>query len=409
MNNQPSVSRRDFLGGALAAGASAALTAHAADKPAEPPKQYDRKIKLGLIGGGGRGTWIAKLFQKHGGYTIHALADYFDTVADKSGELLGVDKARRFCGLSGYKRLLESGVEAVAIEDVPYFYPEQAKAAVEAGLHVYMAKPVAVDVPGTLLIGESGRRATQKKLCFLVDYQLPGDPAMVEIAQRVRSGALGPITHIASFGFGWHAWPDPPLEKTLESRLTRQIWLSDTALSGDTIVSYDIHILDGVIAVTGRRPVAASGRSRTCRPEPHGDRTDALGVVYEQDDGALWTHVTQALDNNFDIATLSASIFGMKATAHIQYGGKVFVRGGDKHYVGQVGSVFTEGVERNIASLYRNITGGCFENATVPRAVDGTLTAILGREAAARRRYLTMEELIKENRELKVDLGGMKA
>ena len=409
MNNEPSVSRREFLGGALAAGASVALTAHAAGKAEEPPKPYDRKIKLGLIGGGGRGVWIAKLFQKHGGYTIHSIADYFDTVAEKSGELLGVDKARRFSGLSGYKRLLESGVEAVAIEDVPYFYPEQAKAAVDAGLHVYMAKPVAVDVPGTLLVGESGRRATQKKLCFLVDYQLPGDPAMIEIAKRVREGALGPIAHIASFGFGWHAWPDPPLEKTIESRLTRQIWLSDTALSGDTIVSYDIHIIDGILAVVGKRPVAASGRARTCRPQPHGDRTDIASAIYEYDDGSTWTHVTQALDNNFDVTTLSASIFGMKASAHIQYGGKVFIRGGDKHYVGQIGSVFTEGVERNIASLYRNITGNCFENPTVQRAVDGTLIAILGREAAARRRELTMAELIKENKELKVDLSGMKA
>ena len=337
------------------------------------------------------------------------MADYFENVASNAGELLGVDKARRFSGLSGYKKLLESGVEAVAIEDVPCFYPEQAKAAVDAGLHVYMAKPVAVDVPGTLLIGESGKRATQKKLCFLVDYQLPSDPAMIEIAKRVREGALGPLAHIASFGFGWHAWPDPPLEKTIESRLQKQIWLSDTALSGDTIASYDIHIIDGILAVIGKRPVAASGYSRTCRPNPHGDRTDAAAVVYEHEDGVIWTHVTQALDNNFDITTLSASIFGMKATAHIQYGGKVYIRGGDKHYVGNIGSVFTDGVERNITDFYASVTEGRFENPTVQRAMDGTLTAILGREAAARRRYLTMEELIKENKELKVDLTGLKA
>jgi hypothetical protein len=41
--------------------------------------------------------------------------------------------------------------------------------------------------------------------------------------------------------------------------------------------------------------------------------------------------------------------------------------------------------------------------------VEGTLTAILGREAAARRRSLTMEELIRENKKLKVDLTGLKA
>lgn len=397
--------RREFIGGAMAAAAAVPLGALAEEAK---PKEFARKIKLGLIGCGGRGTWLATLFQKHGGYTIHAVTDYFESVAGKAGEALGVDKARRFSGLSGYKKVLESGVEAVVIVDVPYFYPEQAKAAVDAGVHVYMAKPIAVDVPGTLLVGESGRWASQKKLCFLVDYQLPTDPAMIEIAKRVREDALGPMTHIASFGFGWHAWPDPPLEKTIESRLHGQIWLSDTALSGDTIVSYDIHIIDGILAVTDKRPTAASGRSRTFRPSPHGDRTDVASVVYECDNGALWTHVTQSLDNSFDLTTLSASIFGMKATAHIRYSGKVYVRGGDKHYVGEIKNVFTEGVERNIVDFHRNITEGRFENPTVKRAVDGHLTAILGREAAARGKTVTMDELIRENKKLTVNLTGLK-
>jgi len=66
-------------------------------------------------------------------------------------------------------------------------------------------------------------------------------------------------------------------------------------------------------------------------------------------------------------------------------------------------------VDRNVASFYRNITEGHFENASVQRAVDGHLTGILGREAAARKKRLTMEELLKENKKLEVDLKGLKA
>ena len=410
------ISRRQFVAGATAATGvltTASLLAAESDRPqAAPPaepRKITRKLKLGLIGCGGRGQWIAGLCTEHGGFTTHAVADYFEDVALSVGDKLGVDKARRFSGLSGYKRLLESGVEAVAIEDVPYFYPEQAKAAVDAGVHVYLAKPVAVDVPGTVLIGEVGKLATQKNVCFLVDYQLPTDPAIIEIGNRVRAGALGPMAHISSIGFGWQGWPDPPLDKTIASRLQGQIWLSDTALSGDTIVSYDIHIIDGLLAVTGRHPVAACGRARTCRPNPNGDRTDVAAVIYEQEDGVIWTHVTQAITNNFDVTTLSASIFGMKATAHVRYDGKVYIRGGDKHYVGNVTNVFQEGVKRNIANFYGSITEGRFDNSTVQRAVDGHLTAILGREAAARRCYLTMEELLRENKRLTVDLTGLQA
>ena len=409
MNDQRSYSRREFLGTAMAAtSVLGTLAGRADDQPAPAPVEIKRKIKLGLIGCGSRGNWITDQFKNHGGFEWYAAADYFQAAADRWGDRVGVDKARRFSGLSGYKKLLESGVEAVAIEDVPYFYPEQAQAAVAAGLHVYLAKPVAVDVPGALLIGETGKLATRKKLCCLVDYQLPTDPACIEVANRIRAGGLGPLGHIASYGMAWHAWPDPAPGANIESRLRDEIWLSDTALGGDTIVSYDIHILDALVWVLGQTPAAAAGRSRTYRPKPNGDRTDVAAVVYEFSDGLIWTHVTQALDNNFDVTTLAASLFGMNATAHLQYEGKVYVRGGDQHYVGQVGNVFNDGVVRNIASFYRNIIEGHFENATVQRAVDGHLTAMLGREAAARGTRLTMPQLIHESRKLTVNLKGLK-
>jgi myo-inositol 2-dehydrogenase / D-chiro-inositol 1-dehydrogenase len=409
MQQPESIRRRKFLGDMAASATAAALlgggAALAAEKPASAPPK--RKVKLGVVGLGGRGTWITGLFQKHGGYEIHALADYFPSVVQNAGKAMGVPPSRCFSSLSGYKKVIASGAEALLIIDVPYFYPEQARAAIDAGLHVYMAKPVAVDAPGCLAIGAAGLLATQKKLCFLVDYQLPLDPAVIEVAQRVRKGAAGKLAHIVSIGFGWQGWPDPPLGATIESRLRDEIWLSDTALSGDTIVSYDIHIIDSVLELLGKRPTSACGISRTCRADPHGDRTDCAGVVYQFDDGLLWTHSTQSITNNFDLTTLSASLFGMQATAHIQYGGKVYVRGGPDHYSGTCGSVYDEGAIRNVAAFHKNIVEGNCQNPTVQRAVDGTLTAILGREAAARRCFLTIEDLVKENKRLDVNLKGL--
>ena len=45
----------------------------------------------------------------------------------------------------------------------PCFLPEQSAAAAEAGLHVYMAKPVAVDVHGCLRVEAAGKLATQNR------------------------------------------------------------------------------------------------------------------------------------------------------------------------------------------------------------------------------------------------------
>src|SRR5438552_12821135 len=158
--------RRRFLASAGASAVSMTLLKPQFVSAAEA----NSKIDLGLIGCGGRGTWIAGLFAKHGGYNVGAVADYFPDKTDAAGDKLGVPAAKRFTGLSGYRKLLESKGDAVAIISPPYFHPEQAAAAVEAGKHVYLAKPVGVDVPGCQSIARSGRKATGKKQVFLVDF-----------------------------------------------------------------------------------------------------------------------------------------------------------------------------------------------------------------------------------------------
>ena len=95
------------------------------------------QITLGLIGCGGRGKWIAKLFQQHGGYRFVATADYFPNRAREAAALLEVPEGRAFSGLSAYKRMLDARPDAVVIESPPYFHAEQALAGVGAGCHVY--------------------------------------------------------------------------------------------------------------------------------------------------------------------------------------------------------------------------------------------------------------------------------
>ena len=136
-------SRREFLTTAAAIGAPLLVSPRAARG-----SEANSRLTLGVIGCGGRGTWIADLFQKHGGYEVRAAADYFQDRVDEFGGKFQVAPQRRYTGLQGYRRLLESDVDAVVIESPPWFHPGQARDAVAAGKHVYLAKPVAVDVPG---------------------------------------------------------------------------------------------------------------------------------------------------------------------------------------------------------------------------------------------------------------------
>ena len=395
---RPAASRRTFLAGGIAAAAAPLLVQAAGPK---------RKVKLGLVGCGGRGSWIAKLFQQHGGFQIVAVADYFQQVADRCAKAFGVGKARRFSGLSAYKKLIDSGVEAVVLKTPPCFLPEHAKAAVEAGCHVYMAKPVAVDAPGCLQIEALGKQATRKQRCLLVDYQVPTDPHNIEVAKRIREGGLGKLAYLVTIGF-CGGFSDPPKTATIESRLRGLVWVNDAAIGGDYIVNYDIHAIDAAVWVAGQRAAAAAGASRICRPNPHGDARDVCSVVFEFANGLVLSHVGQGLRNNAT-GTLDCQVYGQLANAQISYWGKAFVRGGPKHFAGgEVQNLYQAGATRNIASFHKNITDGRFDNPTVRRAVDGALTTILGREAAARRKRLTMAQLLKENKRLEADLSGLK-
>jgi myo-inositol 2-dehydrogenase/D-chiro-inositol 1-dehydrogenase len=421
MNTMASVTRRQFIGRTLAATAAGTFLGSLKDpelstsvSPATVPATYGRKIKLGVVGLGGRGRWISALFKKHGGYDLHAVADYFPGVVEEQGEALGVDAARRFSGLSGYKRVIESGVEAIVIIDIPYFYPEQAEVAVGAGLHIYMAKPVAVDVPGALVIEALGKQASKKERVFLVDYQMPTDPRNIEVYRRIAAGALGPIQTVFSNGAaGGGGFNDPPFAETIENRMQNLIWVNDDAMGCGYIGNYDIHVVDAILRAIGRMPVSAYGWGARFRPEPHGDALDSTCVMYTFDDGMVWNHQSPkgTSDNWFTPnGSLVTEIQGKDASARISYWGKAYVRGGKQYYNGgTVEDLYEAGAVRNIATFYNSVVKGQYSNETVQKAVDSVLVCVLGREAAARHAGVTMGQVLKENRKLEINLKGLKA
>jgi hypothetical protein len=64
-------------------------------------------------------------------------------------------------------------------------------------------------------------------------------------------------------------------------------------------------------------------------------------------------------------------------------------------------------VRTNINEFYQAIVEGDYSNAQVLRAVDSNFAAILGREAAARRARVSLDELIGEGKQLQPDLNGL--
>ena len=99
-------SRREFVAGA---GAAAGLALVSRPVFGQQAAAFNGpKIKIGIVGCGGRGSFMANLFRQHGGYEIAAAADYFQDRVDVLGEKFGVPAGRRFAGLSGYQRVLDA-------------------------------------------------------------------------------------------------------------------------------------------------------------------------------------------------------------------------------------------------------------------------------------------------------------
>ncbi len=389
------VERRRFLAGAAAFTLLAPHTVRGT--------QANSQLTLGLIGCGGRGTWLTRLFNQTGKYRFVACADYFKDRVDRVGQKLSIPEDRRFTRLHGYKRLLDCQLDAVVIETPPYFHPEQSAAAVEAGKHVFVAKPIAVDVPGCLSIAESGKRATQKRLVFLVDFQTRADPIYQEAVRRVHAGDIGRLVlgeaHYPWKGGGRGVPPSDP-----EQRLRQ--WYYVLPLSGDFIVEQSIHALDVATWIVNADPLRAVGTGgRTVRPE--GSIWDHFVVTFwfPQDVVVSFTSI-QSIPGVKD--EIRCRVFGADGVIDTDYFGEVWIRGKKPYPGGTMENLYTSGALRNIEQFYKAVTEGDYSNSTVAPSVRSNLTCILGRTAAYRGREVTWKELLASAEKLEPDLKGVK-
>src|SRR5204862_6877345 len=197
-------------------------------------------LRVGLLGCGRRGTEDASSLVDTGRARVVALADLFQDQLDaararfdqaqQAKGLAALDASQLFLGPNAYQRIATSNeVDAIVIATPPYFHPHHLETVVAAGKHVYLEKPVAVDVPGALKVVEVGKRA-QGKLSLDVGFQIRDCPPFVEVVKRVHNGALGTI--VCGVAHYLASYPDrPPRPSTLPVEFRIRNWLYDRALS----------------------------------------------------------------------------------------------------------------------------------------------------------------------------------
>jgi myo-inositol 2-dehydrogenase/D-chiro-inositol 1-dehydrogenase len=256
--------RREFLGVAAVAAGVTILNPSVVFGT-----QANSAVRLGLLGAGGRGRNVMGSFLENTPAVLTAIGDMFkDNLEAGAAELNGVaakfnkpavDAAHLFRGPKAYEQLFASkDVDAVYIATPPWFHPMHGEAALAAGKHVYLEKPVGVDVPACKKVMTLADVAKKKKLSMAVGFQIRHASAYVELAKRVHAGDIGqPVSgaiHYFASAIERPEWPDAtPAERRLRN------WVHDIALSGDIIVEQNVHIIDVTNWLLQGHPVKVVG------------------------------------------------------------------------------------------------------------------------------------------------------
>jgi len=400
------ISRRDFVK-ASALGAAALATGASRIYAAGSDK-----IRIGLIGCGGRGTYdTSNCLKAAPNLELVAMADLFQdrlasarrTLQRNFPDKVKVTDETSFVGWDAYKKLLACDVDLVILTETPHFRPEHLRAAIEAGKHVFMEKPVAVDPVGVRSVVASAKLADEKGLTIVAGTQMRRIAHLVEGMKRLHNGDIGRIVsgqcvRLGGGMLGWGIKKRQPQWSDMEWQIRR--WLFYTWLSGDFIVEMHVHNLDIVNWALGAHPVKCIGMGgRQVRTAPeYGDVYDHFAVEYEYPDGVRIEYMGAQIDG---MTVRNDQWFvGTKGRAYMDFANAIIEGPKPFHYDGPR----PDPCIRQHADQVAAIRQGKRLNEGV-RIAESTLTAIMGRMSAYTGRALKWDWAMKAS---KLDLRPSK-
>jgi predicted dehydrogenase len=288
------VSRRKFLQRAAILGTTCAAlplarSAHAAGSGV---------IKVGLIGCGGRGSGAAANAMNAGkDVRVVAVGDIFpervktarSSLQKEYPDQFVVDDTHAFVGFDAYQKVIQSGVDVVVIACTSHFHPVFLKAAIDAGKHVFVEKPAAIDPAGVRIALAAGEEAKKRNLSVVSGFCWRYDDGVCETIQRIRDGAIGEIVAVQAARLGGPYVLRARQSEWSEIQYQFQNWYHFNWLSGSDPVQNLVHQIDNASWVLGDAAPATAwgmgGRQVCTDPDQYGDEFDHHAIVYEYPDG----------------------------------------------------------------------------------------------------------------------------
>ena len=405
-------SRRNFLKTSSTAALGAGLLANL-PLQAGAFAQGDDTIKVGLVGCGGRGSGAAEQsLLTQGNVKMTALGDAFpEPIEALHGRLrkkfadqperVDVSEDRKYVGLDAYQKVIDSGVDIVMFATPPGFRPLHFEAAVKAGKHIFMEKPVAVDAEGVRKVLAAVEEAKKKDLKIGVGLQRHHESSYLAALDQIRNGAIGDLVTTRVYWNSAGVW-DPRINRAqAKSEMEYQLknWYYYTWLCGDHICEQHIHNLDVGNWWRDAFPVKARGMGgREVRTDKkYGQIFDHFACQFEYENGDMMISECRHIPNTW--RSVSETAHGTKGTLatkrepgkppmRIEQRGKV-----TWYYKGENPNPY----EVEHATLQKAIREGTEYNEGHYGAMS-TMTAILGRMATYSGKEITMKDALANGR-----------
>ena len=255
------------------------------------------RLRVALVGCGGRGRSVASKICAADGVEYVRFCDAYERQAESARDELGMASARL---VKDYRRVIDdTAVDAVHIATPDHWHALPAVAAIEAGKHVYVEKPLGHNV----LEGKAMVRAAEKsKAVFLTGTQHRSAPHLAEAAEIVRSGKLRDVHFVRVWNFanlmptgpGRTPDSDPPEGLDWDLYLGPAPWVPFNPMrflrtyrffydyAGGWITDFGTHRFDTVHQIMGReKPLSVAAAGGRFAVSGMGDQPDLLQATYE--------------------------------------------------------------------------------------------------------------------------------
>lgn len=204
--------------------------------------------KVGLIGNGNRGTAHLAAYLKMPEIKVTALSDLDSTRMDGYNAKLGGGATKY---VDWRELIRDKNVEIVVIATPNFLHPEMAIAALRAGKHVLLEKPIAINYQLARQIEAEARKSGK---VFAVGMQRRYRNVDAHVQQLVDAGVIGQVRFINIAEYrgdwspkGWH-YKDPKSGRTANWRFLK-------SAAGSTELEFSVHAFSQVVQLV-KSPLA---------------------------------------------------------------------------------------------------------------------------------------------------------